>query len=380
MTFWTYHNPVRIHFGAGAIDQASQVLASRSYALVTYPNPPFPALAERIAVSAGKALLVIDDVRPNPSVAALRRAGERLRSLPHMPDVLVALGGGSVIDTAKVLAAGRGWMDPVLDHCVEGREIKERALPILAIPTTAGTGSEVTCWATVWDPDHDRKLSLARDDLYPEAVLADPELTAGLPRPTTIASGLDALSHALESIWNKNANPITRNFAVRAADEIMTGLSRLSAAPHDAAARRLMMMGSLRAGLAFSNTKTALAHSISYPITLSRNVPHGIACSFCLPDVMEAALGHDPDCDAALAEIFGNTDEAPAKLRAFLGSLGVAPDPVAHGVDAAAWRSIVEQAFDGPRGRNFIGALNRFPFREAAGDPAATPSFARETL
>jgi alcohol dehydrogenase len=102
-------------------------------------------------------------------------------------------------------------------------------------------------------------------------------------------------------------------------------------------------------------------------------VPHGIACSFCLPDVMEAALGVDPDCDAALAEIFGNPAGAPAKLRAFLSTLGVAADPSAYGLDAQEWRSIVVQAFDGPRGRNFIGTQGRFPFREFAPDPAVNP-------
>jgi alcohol dehydrogenase len=373
MSGWRYHDPVRIHFGSGTLDDIGSVLAGRTYALVTYPNPPFPSLVKRIAASAGDALLVIDGVRPNPAITKLRQQGEQLLALPRVPDVLVALGGGSVIDTAKVLAAGKGHLDPVLGYMADGRSLEDRSLPVIAIPTTAGTGSEVTCWATVWDPEQGRKLSLARDDLYPEVALADPALTAGLPMPITISSGLDALSHALESIWNRNANPVTRDMAVRAAREIMTALSRLSAAPGDMTARQLMMQGALRAGLAFSNTKTALAHNISYPITLRRNVPHGIACSFCLPDVMEAALGVDPDCDAALAEIFGDLRLAPAKLHAFLTGLGVAGEPASYGMDARQWRAVVEEAFDGPRGRNFIGLPSRFPFRGTAIADPATP-------
>jgi alcohol dehydrogenase len=118
---------------------------------------------------------------------------------------------------------------------------------------------------------------------------------------------------------------------------------------------------SLFAGLAFSNTKTAIAHSLSYPITLRHGVPHGIACSFCLPEVMLAARGVSMECDAALAEIFGDMAVAPAKLRAFLSGLGVAGSPSEFGVAAEEWRAIVTDAFDGPRGRNFIGTIDRFP-------------------
>lgn len=362
MRGWTFHNPVRIRFGMGVLEEIAEILAGRSYVLVTYPDDFFRSLAGRIAALAGEPRLVIDGVEQNPSIAMLHRTGARLCALPRTPDVLVALGGGSVMDTAKILATGRGQVGPVIDYLDGGRDLAQPAWPVIAIPTTAGTGSEVTSWATVWDPERNRKLSLSRADLYPEAALVDPLLTMKLPKIVTIASGLDALSHALESLWNIHANPITRGLAVQAAREIMPALIRLSAAPDDAEARSRTALGALRAGLAFSNTRTALAHNISYPLTLERRLAHGIACSFCLPAVMTAALGADPACDAALAEIFGNPEDAPARLRAFLGALGVATDPAAYGVGPLQWRAIVEQGFTGPRGRNFIGAMTRFPF------------------
>lgn len=358
---WNFHNPVRVRFGAGSLDEIGQAIAGRRYVIVTYPDALFADLAERIEARNGPALGRIDSVEANPSVPMLRRACAQLAALDQAPEVLIALGGGSVMDSAKVLAAEHGAFEPVLDYLEGGASTGLRALPIIAIPTTAGTGSEVTCWATVWDPENDRKLSLSREDLYAEAVIVDPSLMVGLPMQPTIASGLDALSHALESIWNVHANPVTRGLAIHAARELISGLQRVSANPQDIEARGAMALGALRAGLAFSNTRTALAHNISYAITLSRGVAHGIACSFCLPAVMEAALGVDPDCDAALGEIFGDIEQAPAHLAALLESLGVSSHPSAYGVDAQQWETIVDHAFDGARGRNFIGQRANFP-------------------
>lgn len=360
MSDWHFHNPVRICFGLDTLNEIGQVLAGRSYVLVTYPDALFGEIAGRIEGLAGPALLRIDSIEANPSITMLRRVCEQLDAMPCKPDVLVALGGGSVMDSTKVLAAEHGDFDRVLTY-LNGGPAARRALPMIAVPTTAGTGSEVTSWATLWDPANERKLSLSRDDLYPEAVIVDPRLMAGLPMQPTIASGLDALSHALESIWNVHANPVTRGLAIHAARELMTGLRKVSANPADLDARSAMALGALRAGLAFSNTRTALAHNISYAITLSRGVAHGIACSFCLPAVMRAALGVDATCDAALSEIFGDTETAPDQLAALLESLGVGIHPAAYGIDSDEWQQMVDDAFDGARGRNFIGKRARFP-------------------
>jgi alcohol dehydrogenase class IV len=178
VTDWRFHNPVRVHFGIDALDRIGDLLAGRSYALVTYPDEVFGRYAQRIAGHAGPAVMVIDAIEPNPSVAMLQTICAQMEALPKRPDVLLALGGGSVMDSAKVLAAGHGRWEPVYQTLIHGASITQRALPIIAIPTTSGTGSEVTCWATVWDPDNDRKLSLSREDLYPESVLVDPRLVA----------------------------------------------------------------------------------------------------------------------------------------------------------------------------------------------------------
>jgi len=356
---WSFVNPVAIEFGASRFDRAGTVIAGRRYAVVTYGEPAFAALGGRLRQIAGPPALVLDDVRPNPDFLALAPSCARLRGAGI--ELIVALGGGSAIDTAKVFAACAGDFSVVRAHLESaGKSELPTPLPIIAIPTTAGTGSEVTCWATVWDSEAKRKYSLADPRLYPAAAIVDPDLTLSLPRALTLSTGLDALSHALESLWNRNANPVSASYAVAAARDILEVLPALLDRLDDPALRSRMAQAALFAGLAFSNTKTALAHSLSYDVTLHHGVPHGIACSFTLPQVMRAAIGEDAACDARLAAIFGPDLGAGAdRFEATLRAMGLALEPSAYGVGDAAWRGFVEKAIGGERGQNFIGRRER---------------------
>lgn len=359
---WRYRNPVDVRFGARSLDGLGAILGGRSYCLVTYddtndPNGVFAALTRRVTSLAGPPAVVVRNIGTNPDYRSLHVACGLYRAAAEPVDVIVALGGGSVIDAAKVLAAANGDFARVRYFLETGKGTEALgATPIIAVPTTSGTGSEVTSWATVWDTDRMVKYSLARDQLYPECAIVDPLLTVGLPRSITISTGLDALSHALESIWNVNANPVSSALAEAAAREVIEVLPRLAASLNDVELRTRMARASLHAGLAFSNTKTALAHSLSYPITLQHKVPHGIACSFSLPLVMRAVIGCDEACDQALGRIFG-TDlrEGAERLTDFLEGLGVSTDAASHGVAESQWQTMIEDALAGERGRNFIG-------------------------
>jgi len=345
-----YDNPTRIGFGRGAFDTLPRCIAGRRYALVTYADPPFAALARRLAEAAPPALLLAD-VTPNPDRADLACWCDRDWG---GIELVVALGGGSAIDSGKILALARG--EPArIDANLAGAPA-ERALPLIAVPTTAGTGSEVTRWATLWDRAAGRKHSVAGPALYPEQALVDPLLMRSAPAGVTLAAGLDALSHALESLWNVNANPLSAAYGVAAARTILATLPALMADLDDLDLREALAQAALFAGLAFSNTKTALAHSLSYPITLQHGTAHGIACSFSLPRVMRGAIGASAACDAALAQVFGpDLAAGAAALARFLGDLGVATEPAAYGLDAAGWHALVEHAAEGERGRNYIG-------------------------
>lgn len=359
---WTYHNPVRISFGYGTLDTVGDALAGRAYALVTYATDPFPALAARVAETAGAPVIMVDGIDTNPDVADLAPLCAASADRWPAVEAVVALGGGSVIDAAKALAAAQGNFDRVDRHLRTGAGGGNLGrTPVIAVPTTAGTGSEVTCWATVWDRAAERKFSLAQPFLYPERAIVDPELTLGAPRDLTISTGLDALSHALESLWNVNANPVSTQYAVAAARLALDTLPRLADELNNRVLRADMARAALMAGLAFSNTKTALAHNISYGVTLRHGLPHGIACSFCLPFVMRAAIGLDGACDAALREILGPSLAAGAdRLAAVLADLGVSTEPADHGLEPNAWDAIVRDAASGPRGRNFIGSARLY--------------------
>jgi phosphonate metabolism-associated iron-containing alcohol dehydrogenase len=358
---YRYHNPVAIRFGVGAIVELPAILAGRRAALVTFPEARALGFVDRLRAILGDALVHVEEgSQPNPDVAELASTYERFWSDAGRCEVVLALGGGSAIDTAKVLMVGTagGRFAELLSAIAGGQAFTPHAVkPLIAIPTTAGTGSEVTPWATVWDRGGGKKHSLHLRETWPEAAVIDPELMLSLPASVTVQSALDALSHALESIWNVNHNPISDGHAVAAAREVMGTLPALASNLRDPALRSRMALAALRAGLAFSNTKTALAHSISYEMTLRFGLPHGIACSFTLPMVLERARGRDAERDAVLAAVFGgDLAGAPAKLRAFLRSVGVATEFADYGVAEDDSRRMVEHALEGVRGRNFIGA------------------------
>ena len=352
----------QITFEVGGFERIPDLIGGRNYCVVTYGEPYFLSLIDRLAEKSGPPLIVINDVAPNPDFILLDKQASRFRALRAQPDVFVALGGGSVIDTAKVLASAKGDFARVQRFLVPKTGEEElSATPIIAVPTTAGTGSEVTCWATVWDNRSKKKYSLNRPALYPEHAVVDAGLMLGKSRELTISTGLDALSHALESIWNVNASAASAKYAVAAATEILQALPALVEDLGSIDLRARMAGASLMSGMAFSQTKTAIAHSISYPISLHHNVVHGIACSFTLPIVLKSMANADGLCGTSLRQIFGDDlATAPYQMIAFLAKLGVSFRPEDHGVGNAEWAVFVNDAFDGERGLNFIGTKENF--------------------
>lgn len=359
---WTYRNPVKILFGDGSFTSLPALIGNRRFALVTYPDVPFVDLTNKLITSAGQPVLTISDIAPNPDYQLLEQQSARFSLLAEQPEVIVALGGGSVIDSAKVFAAAAGDFGMVKRY-LETKEGEETlsAIPIIAVPTTAGTGSEVTCWATVWDEERGRKFSLARENLYPEVALVDPQLMLGKPYGLTLATGLDALSHSLESIWNINANPVSARHAIAASRALISDLPLLLRDLGNLDLRSRIAEASLNAGLAFSNTKTAIAHNLSYPITLGWQVQHGIACSFTLPTILKSVAGIGGFREAALKGIFGSDlSKGSDDLTEYLAILGVGHQFTDHGVPHNSCADIIDEAFAGERGRNFIGSKESF--------------------
>ncbi len=358
-----FFNPVRSVYGAGALSSLPKLLAGRKAVVVTFPEARRFGLVDRLQALLGDGLAgVIDAVLPNPDVAELRALYEAFWSDAQQAEVLVAVGGGSAIDTAKALMVGTqsGRFDDLVAALAAGGPfVPARVKTLIAVPTTAGTGSEVTPWATIWDREAQRKHSLHLPETWPSIAIVDPELMLSLPASVTLQSGLDALSHALESIWNVNANALSDTFAVAAVQQIFETLPLLMDKLGDLELRARMALAALQAGMAFSNTRTALAHSISYEMTLRYGLPHGIACSFPLPMVLRRAIGQDAGRDAVLERALGPLDRAPQRLSDFIERLGVKTRFSDYGVSSEQADRMVAHALTGARGKNFIGTVHK---------------------
>ena len=202
-------------------------------------------------------------------------------------DGVIALGGGSVMDLAKVVMAFLSTGKTNIIDLLEFKGVYERSISSIFLPTTHGTGSEVTMWGTVWDMKQKKKYSISHLDLYPNIAILDGNLTLSLPMDVSIMTILDALSHSFESIWNKNANEKSTEYAIEAITIILSNVDSLKGNPSDLNVRNNLIKASAIAGLAFSNTTTAAAHSISYPLTMRFGIPHGVASSLSLIPLLE---------------------------------------------------------------------------------------------
>lgn len=359
-----WHMPVDVRFGPGCSDLLAPSLGDRRAVVLAFEPADALGLRDRWQASLGARLRAW--VRAPDGLSSLARARQLAAELwPSMDadTVLIAVGGGTTLDLAKVLRCRPvdGRFDTVA-AALRGQAPwppLHRA-PLWLLPTTAGTGSEVTRWATVWDTDADPPCKRSQDEPwgYAERAFVDPDLTLSCPQAVTRDTALDTLAHALEALWNRHANPVSSRLAVAAARGVVEHLPQVLARPDDPVLRERLSLAALQAGMAFSQTRTALAHALSYDLTLQSGVPHGLACALWLPRTWQLALGRSQATDAALADVFGvPADQGCMHLQRWLLTLGVDTGPAAFaalGLDDAQVR--VEAALSSPRGRNFIGA------------------------
>ena len=293
----------RVVFGAGRAAELPGVLAGLgSRVLVCTGADP----ARHAGLLAGLGLpATVFPVAGEPTIELARAGAGAARE--HGADAVAAIGGGSVIDTAKAIAMllGNGG-DPLdyLEVVGSGRTITQPAVPCVAVPTTAGTGAEVTANAVLASPAHRVKASLRSPLMIPRVALVDPELTASCPPPVTAASGLDALTQCLEPFVSVRANPLTDGLAREGLRRAAAGLRAAYADGCDLGARTDMAMCSLLGGIALANAKLGAVHGLAGVIGGTADVPHGVACAALLAPVMAAnvqALRSAPPGHAALA-------------------------------------------------------------------------------
>ena len=228
---------------------------------------------------------IFSDVGNNPNFKDCINAIKFCRK--NLFDGVIAIGGGSVMDLAKVVMAYLCLEKSDIYELIDYKGEFPQTIPSIFIPTTHGTGSEVTMWGTIWDMKEKKKHSISHKNLYPSLAILDGNVTLILPLDISITTVLDALSHSFESIWNKNSNVTSTKYAIKAISIILQNVENLKNDPSNIEIRNNLLEASTIAGLAFSNTKTAAAHSISYPLTIYYGMPHGIASSISLLPLLE---------------------------------------------------------------------------------------------
>ncbi|MGH7114262.1 MAG: iron-containing alcohol dehydrogenase [Stellaceae bacterium] len=349
----TITTPRSLAIGGGALTELPGVLRRFGLSrplIVTDPYIRDCGILERTTSLLGGARIrweVFSDTVPDPTTAVVEE-GARILAEGGF-DSLVALGGGSSIDTAKamsVLAANGG---PMRLYKVPA-EIPTAGPPIVAIPTTAGTGSEVTRFTVISDTETDEKMLIAGLACCPLAAIVDFELTLTMPLRLTADTGLDSLTHAIEAYVSRRASPFTDGLAKNAMGLIARHIRAACAEPDNRVAREAMMLGATTAGIAFSNSSVALVHGMSRPVGAFFHVPHGLSNAMLLPEITAfsapSALDRYADCARAMgiAEEGEGSQGAVARLLDELRRLNMdlkVPSPRAYGIDAARYETLL---------------------------------------
>jgi alcohol dehydrogenase class IV len=344
-------SPRLILVGGGTVAQVPEVLAKfalRRPLVVTDPFMVSSGLVNRCLDKLGEAGIaasVFSDTVPDPTDTVVE-AGVALLARGSF-DCLIGFGGGSPIDTAKAMAILAGGGGKMRDYKAPV-QADRASLPVIAIPTTAGTGSECTRFTVITDTERDEKMLIAGFGALPLAAIVDYQLTVTVPPRTTADTGVDSLTHALEAYVSRRANPFSDALSVAAMALIGKHLRAAYREPDNAAAREGMMLGATQAGLAFSNSSVALVHGMSRPIGAHFHVPHGLSNAMLLPAVTRfsvegAAVRY---AEAARHVGFAETGDGDAiateRLVEGLVKLNrdlAVPSPREHGIDPAAWEA-----------------------------------------
>ncbi len=321
---WQHFNPVKIHLGRDCRQQLVAELTGLNLLIVTSQRGKKQFSEDQFLqkILGNNQVTWLADTKENPDLADIQHQINSLHS-QHL-QAIIAFGGGSTMDAAKSIRLGLATQGQhSLEKLIEQPELHKKAqqIPLYALPTTAGTGSEVTPFATVWNHAKKQKLSLSSEVIFPTAAYVDAALTDSLPSQVTLSTGLDAINQAAESIWNKNATPLTLAYATRALKLGLPALPKLVTGTGNQTDREIfrenLAEASLLAGLAISQTRTALCHSISYPLTAHFGVPHGLACAFTMSSVLRYNLSADDGRFTKLAYNLLGTNNTSELLELF---------------------------------------------------------------
>jgi alcohol dehydrogenase class IV len=276
----------KIIAGMGVIDSFGQHLSGfgeKPLILIGSGSLKRNGTFDRLTASVGGHYAVFENIPSDPDIPTVNAGLEAYQK--NGCDYLIAAGGGSVLDASKAIALLAGNGGSIADY--EFAPPQRRCPPIVAIPTTAGTGSEVTRFTIITDSERKRKMAIGHEYLMPSMAVLDPELTVSMPRAVTAATGMDALTHAIEAYISDKATIITDLWALKAIALLTKNILVATYNPTHVEARAGMLYGQLFAGIAFNNSSVALVHAMSRPLGAYYGIPHGEANAMLLPAVME---------------------------------------------------------------------------------------------
>ncbi|WP_035321696.1 iron-containing alcohol dehydrogenase [Peribacillus kribbensis] len=314
----------QIHYGVGKLNELPEILKAQNYQhvlIVTDPGIANSGLLERlenILTSSEIRYTVFKEVQPDPTLEVVDTV--RQIFLDNKCDSIIGIGGGSSIDTAKGVSAAAANPGDLSRY--EGKnKLPNRGPDIIAIPTTAGTGSEVTHAMVLKDSKRKYKMGILSQNLHPKAAILDPQLLTTLPRGLAAITGMDALSHAIESYTSNQAQPITEALGLHAIRLIGKYLRPFVARRTDLEAASQMMLASTMAGAAFIWGRVAAVHALSHPLGGRYNIPHGLANSILLPVVMEFNASTNHEKFKEIAILLGENVEGLSSREAALRSV-----------------------------------------------------------
>ncbi|RNI14217.1 iron-containing alcohol dehydrogenase (plasmid) [Paracoccus sp. TD-10] len=308
MRAFSYHIPTQIEFGNGAIARLPEfvkALGGSRVLVVGDPGVQRVGLIDRVqAILTGASIFnaVYADVESDPATRSVDEG--TVHGKANGCDLVVGIGGGSALDTAKAIGLMLVNDGNIKDYVGIGK-VPRAGAPVIAVPTTAGTGSELTIWSVLSDKVAKAKISVGSALNCPAIALLDPELTLSLPPQITAATGMDALTHALESYVNTATQPISEAMSDQAMTLIARSLSKAVADGSDVEARGDMLLASTIAAMAFNSTRLGLVHAFAMPLGAKFGIPHGLVNAIMLPEVMRFNHLANPRKFARIAEIFG---------------------------------------------------------------------------
>jgi alcohol dehydrogenase class IV len=307
----------RILFGPGSIERLgseAQLLKAKKILIITDQGVIQAGLLEAVEKSLQSVSLpfvIFDGVEPDPRIEVVEKSVQLAKK--EGIDLIIGFGGGSSLDIAKVtsiMVTNTGKIDSFFGIDL----VPNSGIPVILIPTTAGTGSEVTPIAILSDTKEKLKKGIVSPTLFPEVAILDPKLTIGLPPSVTAFTGMDALTHAIESYYSINATDLSDLLAFRAMELLSKNLRMAYAYGENLAARSCVLEGSLLAGIAFANAGVGAVHAFAYPLGGEFHLPHGLTNTLMLPYVMRYNILGCPSKFAQMAKAFGEKVEGISEL------------------------------------------------------------------